>query len=367
MKIASQDGITIDSAGAPVVRTGLRRRLPCGYIRIGSGIAIPAVLREFDVQFDVLLQHLRMPASIFDHPDNALPFAVFCRLISLCIEATARDDFGFLICETLGAANFGLVGLLLQQAPDVRTALTDLVRNLHHHDRGAMPFVKLRDGVVAFGYLISQPALPAAHHIYDGALAIGRNIMRAFCGPNWTPVEVMLSRKRPASTTRHERFYGAPVCFSAERNAISFREEWLDTPIRGADPMLHQMLQEQVDLLEAEETINVTEQVRRLLRTAALTSGASFGDISELLHLNRRTLGRHLDAEGTSFKKLSEEVHFDIARHLLANTAMSVTDIGLVLNYSQASSFTRAFHGWSGRGPREWRAVNSKRDMLGID
>jgi AraC-like DNA-binding protein len=357
MTISMQDDGVVDAALVTVFRAGLGRRVPYGYIRIGPGIAIPAVLHDFNVAIEPLLRRVGVPGDLFADPDNALPYRDFCQLLSLCVEAIKRDDFGLLICEKTGASNLGLVGFLLQQAPDVRTALGDLVRYLHHNDRGAVPFMTIAGGMVTLGYQISEPDMPAAEHVYDGALAIGRNIMRAFCGPNWTPIEVTLSRKRPISATRHERFYGAPVRFGAERSALFFREEWLDTPIHTADPMLRRMLQEQVDLLEIEEAGNVTEQVRRLLRTSLLTSGTSLGDLSELLQMNRRTLARHLDAEGTSFKKISDEVHFDVARHLLANTSMSVTDVSLALNYSETSSFTRAFRGWAGLAPTEWRAM----------
>lgn len=353
-----QDAGADDAPAVTIFRAGLGRRVPYGYIRVGPGIAIPGVLADFDVAIEPLLRRVGIPADLFADPDYALPYRDFCHLLSLCVEAIKRDDFGLLVCEKAGASNLGLVGFLLQQAPDVRAALGDLVRYLHHNDRGAVPFMTVAGGMVTLGYLISEPDMPAAEHVYDGALAIARNIMRAFCGPDWVPLEVTLSRRRPVSPARHERFYGAPVRFGAERNALFFREEWLDTPIQTADPMLRRMLQEQVDLLEAEEAGNVTEQVRRLLRTSLLTSGATLGDLSGLLRMNRRTLARHLDAEGTSFKKISDEVHFDVARHLLANTAMSITDVSLALNYSETSSFTRAFRGWAGLTPSEWRTVH---------
>lgn len=360
MSVAVQDGGRFDAAPMTIFRAGLGRRVPNGYIRIGPAIAIPAVLQDLDVAIEPLLQRVGISAHLFADPDHALPFRDFCQFLSLCVERTKRDDFGLLICERVGASNLGLVGFLLQQAPDVRSALGDLVRYLHHHDRGSVPFMTVNKGIAALGYSISEPGLPATEHIYDGALAIGRNIMRAFCGPDWTPVEVTLSRRRPSEIKRYERFFGAPIRFGSERNALLFPVDCLDVPIHAADPMLRRMLQEQIDLLEAEEVANLTERVRRLLRTALLTSGTSLADISELLGMNRRTLARHLEAEGCSFKKLSDEVRFDISRHLLTNTAMSVTEVSFALNYSETSAFTRAFRGWAGVSPSEWRTLHRR-------
>ena len=339
----------------PIFRAGLGRRMPFGHMRIGVATTLPNVLRDLGIAPEALFPLEGVSVDLFADPDNAIPFANFCGLFSRCKEATGRDDLGLLVCEKAGASDLGLVGFLLMQAPDVRTALGDLVRYLHHSDRGAVPFMTVQDGLVGLGYSIHEPNLPGTEQMYDGALAVGRNIMRGVCGAQWTPLEVTLSRRRPASPSRYERFFDAPIRFDADQSVIFFSEKWLDTPIPHADPALRRMLQEQIDLLEVEEAGKISEQVRRLLRTGILTSSGSFDDVSHLLRMSRRTLARHLEAEGTSFKHLSQEVCFDVARQLLMNTSLTMTDISLTLNYSEASAFTRAFRHWSGTTPRQWR------------
>lgn len=323
---------------------------------MGPSIAIPDILSDHACDPARVMDRAGVPADTFAHPDNALPFPVFCRLISICAEAVGREDIGLLIAENTSPSNLGLVGFLLQQAPDVRTALADLVRYLHHSDRGAVPFMLVQHGVVVLGYSILEPNVPATEQIYDGAIAITANILRALCGPKWTPSEVTLARHRPDSPSRYERVFAAPVRFDAERSAVHFDEKWLDTRIPTADPALRSMLQEQVDLLEAEEEGDCAEQVRRLLRTCLLTRDGSIADVAALLQITKRTLARRLEAEGTSFRALSDDIRHEIARQLLENTAMTITDIGLALNYSEASAFSRAFRQWADATPREWRA-----------
>ena len=345
----------------PIYRAGLGRSVPRGSIRVGPVSALPDVLAGFGIEAEPIFRSFGISAQILDDPDNTLPFSVLCKLISKCVEVTGRDDFGLIVCERAGASNLGLVGFLLQQAPDVRSALGDLVRYLHHNDRGAVPFLKISNGVVGLGYAIHEPDVAATDQIYDGALAVCRNIMLALCGPKWAPLEVVMSRPRPAGWTRYEKFFGSPVRFDAEQSAIFFAESWLDTIVPRADPALRRLLQEQIDHLEMEESGNLSEQVRRLLRLALLTSSGSIDHVSRHLRTTKRTLCRRLSAEGTTFKILSEEVHFDVARHLLANTGMTITDISLALSYSEASAFTRAFRKWSGVTPRAWRLSKARR------
>jgi AraC-like DNA-binding protein len=72
--------------------------------------------------------------------------------------------------------------------------------------------------------------------------------------------------------------------------------------------------------------------------------------------MERRTLHRHLQAEGRSFRQVANEVRFEIACRLLATTDMAHPQIAAVLNYADHSAFTRAFRGWSGQTPSAWRS-----------
>lgn len=338
-----------------VFRAGLGGCVPRGYIRIGVATSLPDVLRDFGIAPETLFRNEGIPIDLFDDSENTIPYVSFCNLLSRCVSETCRDDLSLLIFERVGASALGLVGFLLQQAPDVRTAVSELVRYLHHSDCGAVPSLRIHEGMVSLGYSIYEPNMPACEQIYDAALAIGRNIMRGLCGPRWTPAEITLSRRQPSSRARYERFFAAPVRFEAEHSAILFAETWLDAKLPNADPALRRMLQEQVDLLETEESVNMAEQVRRLLRTVLRTHSGSVDDVSKLLQMTRRTLARRLEAEGATFKQLSDEIQFEIARQLLLNTSLNITGIALALNYSEASAFTRAFRQWSGLTPREWR------------
>ncbi|WP_395665065.1 AraC family transcriptional regulator ligand-binding domain-containing protein [Methylocella sp.] len=305
----------------PIYRAGLGRLLPPGHVRIAVAGAVPDLMRQFGLPLDDILRKAALPCDVFDHPDNAIPFDSLGDILSFGVRSTGREDFGLLIGERAGASSLGLSGFLLQQAVDVRTALGDLVRYLHHHDRGASPFVEV-DGVDAFlGYSISHYDGPGRPFIYDGALAIGRNIMAGLCGPQFSFVDVSLSRPKPSSPARYAQFFGAPVKFDAERSALRFRASWLDHKLPKTDALLRHMLQEQLDLLEAEEAGNATEQVRRLLRAALIKRPMAHEDVCALLNVGRRTLTRRLAAEGVTFQEIHNEILFEIARRMLAQPA----------------------------------------------
>jgi AraC-like DNA-binding protein len=64
---------------------------------------------------------------------------------------------------------------------------------------------------------------------------------------------------------------------------------------------------------------------------------------------------RRLSACGTSFQELADQSRFEITRQLLENSSMLLSQIAETLDYSDASTFTRAFRRWSGMTPSVWR------------
>ncbi|MET0531954.1 MAG: helix-turn-helix transcriptional regulator [Microvirga sp.] len=74
------------------------------------------------------------------------------------------------------------------------------------------------------------------------------------------------------------------------------------------------------------------------------------------LAVHRRTLNRHLRAEGIQFRTLSDAVRFAVARQLLSDTDIPLAKIAAALDFSEPAAFTRAFQRWSGRAPSSWRA-----------
>jgi AraC-like DNA-binding protein len=100
----------------------------------------------------------------------------------------------------------------------------------------------------------------------------------------------------------------------------------------------------------------LTADLRQVLRTEILRDFCSAATVARLFSMHRRTLHRHLQAEGRTFRQVTNEVRFELACDLLENTAMAISQIAALLQYSEPSAFTRAFQRWSGQPPSAWRS-----------
>jgi AraC-like DNA-binding protein len=74
--------------------------------------------------------------------------------------------------------------------------------------------------------------------------------------------------------------------------------------------------------------------------------------------MHRRTLNRRLRSENTTFRKVLDDVRFDVACQLLRNTDIPVAQIASSLAYGGDSAFGRAFRRRCVSSPTQWRKIN---------
>jgi AraC-like DNA-binding protein len=335
-------------------------RFEQGTLRVGTLVGIPQVLREFGADPAEIMASVGLDLTVFEYPDNTIPFTAMGRLLGRSVAATGCPHFGLLAGQRTGVYSLGVVGYLMQHSPDVGAALQSLIRHLHLHDRGAVPTLSVHDDVVLLGYAIYEPDVEGADQIYDGAIAIAFNVMRALCDPDWLPTEVLFAHRKPRDARPYRRFFEAPLRFDAEQTALVFPASWLEHRLAGADPDLRRILEEQVDALDAQGRGDIVAQLRRVLRTLLVNGKGSSGQVAQLFSMHRRTLNRRLEARDTTLHALIHETRFEIARQLLRDTDAPVSQIAATLDYADASAFTRAFKRWSQTTPAEWRGRNGR-------
>lgn len=324
-------------------------------VRIATVIAIPDVLEKLGYDSAALLAELEIELSLFDDPENIISYAKRSQLIQHCVSKTNCHHFGHLLSLRTGLSSFGLVGLLMQQSPDVNTALRSLVLYMHLHVRGGVVYTEEKDDLAFLGYSIIQSGVEAQEQIEDGAVTIIFNILRELCGTSWQPSNVLIAHRKPQNTRPFRQFFKAPLSFDAERSGILFSTSWLQQTVVGANPEQRRLIQEQVDQLEVLYNDDFAEQVRRVLHPAILTQQATADQVAALFSIHQRTMNRRLNACGTSFQELANQSRFEIAKQLLENSSMQLSNIAETLDYTSASAFGRAFRNWSGLSPALWR------------
>jgi AraC-like DNA-binding protein len=329
-------------------------------VRIGLVVALPSVLAGLGANPAEVLGELGIDLKLFDDPDNRISYLARGRLLAHCAARTGCPHFGLLVGHCADLNSFGLVGLLARSAPDAETALRSLVSHFHLQARGATVVLEVEGDLAALSYQSYQPQAVATDQVGDGAMAIAFNILRQLCGRDWVPIEIRLAHRQPVDVRPFHRLFQAPLRFDAEQYAVVFSATWLARRLPEMEPAVRRLLQEQIARLENQHEDDFPEQVRSVLRHALVTGSSAAHQIAALFSVDRRTLNRRLNARGTGFREVVEEIRFEITRQLLEDSAMEIVQISALLNYANSSAFIRAFRRWSGTTPAQWRAAKKR-------
>lgn len=325
-----------------------------GSLRIGPLLTIPALLREAGVSPQRVFREAGVALSAFADAEQRIPYERLGRLLELCARHTGCAHFGLLVGERFDLTGLGDIGELMRHCPTVGDALRAMTLHLHLHDRGAVPvLLEVSERFALLSYCLCHYDARVTAPIHDVALTIGHRILRQLCGGGWAANWVQLNRPRPASVRAYQRVFGCKLRFDAEMPGLGFDNKWLGHAIRGADPATHARIAAQLGAAHC--SMSLSEQVERILQSLIPAGHASAAAVSRLLGLSERTLRRRLEAEGSTLRGLINQVRFDSARQLLRDTRLPVSAIAAFLQYEDANAFTRAFTGWAGSSPLQWR------------
>ena len=190
----------------------------------------------------------------------------------------------------------------------------------------------------------------------DTSATVG--IWRETLGRAVTPRRVALRMPAPPDIAPYEAAFGVRPVFEAPRSVLAFDADLLDLPLPHAAPLTAASCEADCrELLERRHArAGVSGRVRDLLlREPRGMPGQE--EVAAALHLSVRTLRRHLDDEGTSFRAVVEQTREHLAEELLRTAGLSVEQVAERIGYSEASSFVNAFRRWKGLSPGRWAAA----------
>lgn len=328
--------------------------------RIGGFSRLPALIRELGADPATLLQAAGLAPEALDSPDGRISYAGLCRLLQDGAAATQCPHFGLLAGRMWHLPDLGLLGELVRHSPTVGEALQTLTVYQHLNSEGGLAFLIERGGLVDLGYAMYRPGASGTDQYNEGVLAAAFNFMRELCGPAWVPTQVFASHTKPVDMGPYRSLFKSAPRFNAEICALRFSADWMAMPVEGADPVRRRQAQAQADA-DADDLGRgrLLEQVRRALRLLLLRGMASGDEVARMLSMHRRTLNRRLQAQGTTFQEVLDQIRFEVARQLLASD-IALDDIAATLGYSGVSPFMRAFRRWSGSTPGHWRRAAAR-------
>ena len=332
-------------------------------LRLAYGLApVIEVLQAHGHDITPLLAATGIPRFALEEPSYRILLAQELQFIRLALNRLRLPTAGLVVGQRYNLALFGILGLAAACAPTMRE-LFHAVPTWPELSWGAIELTVWRAGDEEYvAFLDNAEVGDLGAFFVERDMAATLALFRQNLGSALAPLRVRFRHAPPADLRPYQQFFNCPVVFGDTANQIHFPRAVWDTPPPQANAMSYRFYVNQCERLSAvmQAPLSYVDVVRSRLRST--TPMPALGQLVTMLHLTRRTLQRHLDAEGSSYAALLTQVRSERARVLLRRRGMHNDDIARALGFADASAFSRAFKTWTGVSPRVFRQQPNDHD-----
>lgn len=300
---------------------------------------------------------LQMPAICLKYErSERIPFLVWQQTLAEIYRQYQKEGMGLEIAQLSKPAHVGVLGYLGAACETLGEAFS---RFDHYHrlayDGNDMQIAMDAGQIeISWGTALGKPG----QLVDETAIGLFVHQVRQLISPSTaTLTRVRFVNPKPRNTIIYQQFFGCPVEFNATRTAVVFPLELLNLRLHNADFMLKRLLQSQADsLLTSLPSPNqFSLNLQQHIVNAVQAGNASIETIAEKMGMSVRGLQRELKTQGESFQQILADVREQLAKEYLRDQNLSLTDIALLLGYSEQSAFQRAFKQWTEQTPLQWR------------
>lgn len=319
------------------------------------GLAMARALEGRGCNAPRLFARAGLDFSALHDPDARYPVKGTALLWGLAVEATGDPCFGIEVARHTTPMTFHALGFSLAASGSVREAFERVVRYYRLvSDAAAFRFESRGET-----YRVSVRTWPRVHpslEAVDAVLAVAVRLCRSLTDRQFSPLAVELQRPAPPDPAPFFRYFRAPVTFDAAEDALTLPKDKCDERIQGANPELARANDRiAAEALARWESSHLADRVRVVLLDSLPNGAQSQAQVARQLGLSTRALQRKLAEEATSYGALVDGTRRDLALAYLREARHSMTDIGYLLGFSGAASFTRAFRRWTGKTPSDYQ------------
>ena len=209
---------------------------------------------------------------------------------------------------------------------------------------------------------LRRPELDPDHYFMEFWLIIWHRLACWFAGETIPLLSAEFSYPRPVHYFEEfKHLFPCGMSFDKADCRLYFDSADLATPIRRSEKELKDMIaRAPLDLMTIPASDHsFARKVYVVLRPweQGVFKARSADEVAAVLGVSGNVMRRALNAEGTHFKKICEDIRRDLACAKLRNTQDTIESIANDLGYLETRSFTRAFRLWTGFSPTEFRRM----------
>jgi len=316
-------------------------------------------LEKLGVDITPLYKQAGIPKDCKFEPELTFDFEQYKTVLDFALRQTNNPEYGleFGNQSQLG----GTIGMLSASCANLKEAFIQGAKflkiqgdfaELHFIDHVSFP--KLAYTPVQ-SWVLENPQ--TAKLEVDAMFSFLNNILKINSNDTLKPRKLNFACKKPDKPEKYLEVFGIKPAFDADYNEMIFDSASLMIPMKAFNPETFQLLNQYLEfrLSELSSSEKISDKVKKILHSSFKYQFPDIESVAEKLKLTSRTLQRKLSDEQTTFKDLLQETRFGIAKQLLKQNHLTVSEISYILGYSDLANFSRSFKKYIGESPVEFK------------
>ncbi|MCW8329203.1 AraC family transcriptional regulator [Photobacterium sp. SDRW27] len=298
-----------------------------------------------------------MSATVLRAPDLLIPYASFARVLAQAAIQSNDSLFGFRLSQFQGPKTFGPLGLLAAQCNTCAESMNMVQKYLHFHVQGLQMRLKSnsRTSQLSLNWAPSIAHQDGIIQVSELSLGLAVQVLRELGLDNRSLKRVSLKHAPEAAVSDYKALLDYPVVFEQSEYSVEFSSRFLAQKPKVASQEVKDYLEAFLARAGDGSPLPLKQQVIQLIRELIPTGEATVANVASLLGRSVRMLQYELQQAGLEFRQLLNKGRLELACEALAQRHIVITDLALMLGYSEVSAFSRAFKRWTGFSPQQWR------------
>tara|TARA_R110002110_G_scaffold415561_2_gene650956 strand:- start:187685 stop:188719 length:1035 start_codon:yes stop_codon:yes gene_type:complete len=310
-----------------------------------------------------LLGEVGIASELLNKPENRIPFEQQQALWALAVECADSANFGLHFARSIQPTSFGLVGFMAMNCRTIGECFAAMVKYQFLAGQGGEFSLAADDKHAALIYTPVNPMHPVTQQRVVAMLAASVSFGRWLVGDALQPQSVHFAHAASGRAVgardvdEYTEFFGAPVSFGEADSRVVYAPEVLELQVPNASEELLQLLSGRANRLlqSLSGQSGIAARIALLLASQLNNRVPDKALIATQLGMSERTMQRRLRDEGTSYQSILDRSRHYLARELLLNTRLPLSDIAAQLGFAEPSAFYRAFRKWQGATPGQFR------------
>lgn len=318
----------------------------------------PALVRDLGGNPEPLLDAAGLVPADCDRPRTA-SYRQWIALMRTAADKLGTEDFGMrLALRQGGAAVYGDLGTVMRNSPDLGSALAFVAAHNAAHSCAARVWKAASPcgEHVFFGHDVLVEDIAGRSQAIEQVLLLGHLGAQEITGSRVRARRVHFRHGALSPAATYRRNFGCEVRFCRAEDGLAFSAADMACPVLEPDPRLHRIASARIESFCLGRSPPLALQVRAIVMQRLCTPDCGNESIARDLAIHPRTLHRRLKQEGTSFRRIKDEVRRDTMRYYLEHTDMDLTRLSWMLGFAEQSALSHFARQVFGSSPRALRS-----------